>query len=268
MTSIEELLDEAAGHDPGTTDAELAADLRRGRQALRRRRSAGVAVAAVATAVVVGGVWTVLPGGGPSGTAPVPDVAGTTTVSVPPATPAGPLATPRPIRTNKPHQTRSYPGDAPVRPPRPGPPVALEKTVTVQQGVGLGCTLHPAGWQVAGWIGPTGVNQGVVSYTDPRPKNPGRYDRVSTRRSVLAARTRLLDGRLVPDKYSQPWEDMPHLILGDKEAVVGGDDEPRRNGIGVVQTWVSRTKLVQLSNGATGLGWDRPTLFRFAAGCR
>jgi hypothetical protein len=54
MTDLTTLLDEAAGAEPALTEADLIADLARAKRSLRRRRVAGVAISATATAAVVG----------------------------------------------------------------------------------------------------------------------------------------------------------------------------------------------------------------------
>lgn len=63
MTDLKQLLDAAAGAEPGLTDADLSADLDRGRRAACRRRVIGIGTAAVATALVVGVGWSALPSG-------------------------------------------------------------------------------------------------------------------------------------------------------------------------------------------------------------
>jgi hypothetical protein len=75
MTDLKNLLEQAAGSDPVVTDAEVAADLGRGRRAARRRRFAGAGLTAVAAAVTVGALAVPLafsPDAGGSG----PEVAG------------------------------------------------------------------------------------------------------------------------------------------------------------------------------------------------
>ncbi|MEU8223011.1 hypothetical protein [Kribbella sp. NPDC048915] len=69
MTDLKELLDEAAGPEPAVTDTDLAADLSRGRRAVKRRRVLGIATGSVATAAVAGLGWSLLPAP-PSATTP------------------------------------------------------------------------------------------------------------------------------------------------------------------------------------------------------
>ncbi|TCO30297.1 hypothetical protein EV652_105291 [Kribbella steppae] len=84
MTDLKNLLDEAAGSAPVVTDAEVAADLDRARQAARRRRFTGVGLTAVAAAVAIGALAV------PLVLSPDPDSA----ASAPPApgSAAGPVA--------------------------------------------------------------------------------------------------------------------------------------------------------------------------------
>lgn len=277
MTSFKQLLDEAAGDDPGITDADLAADLRRGQQSLRRRRFAGVASAAVATAVVAGGVWTAVPGAGRPGTAPDPAATGSAAASASPTpkptkttkrTTAKPTATSGPGRQITPRKTPPPGYRPPLQPPRPAQPVALVPDGKLRKGTNLVCDLKPKGWTVTAFIDPTSENFSTLTYTDPQLKNPGQYT-VSTTMRVLPARIyRGANGRMEVDKYGVPWEDLPHVRAGDKEAVVTGPDGTASKGVGEVHVRVGTTKLVQVSNDATGLGWDQPTLLRFAGSCR
>ncbi|WP_112236719.1 hypothetical protein [Kribbella monticola] len=73
MTNLKNLLDEAAGSEPQLTDADLTADLTRGRRSLRRRRIAGIATAATGTVAAVGVALSLAPSVGSTDTAAAGD---------------------------------------------------------------------------------------------------------------------------------------------------------------------------------------------------
>ncbi|NIK56166.1 CU044_5270 family protein [Kribbella shirazensis] len=88
MTDLKNLLEQAAGTDPVVTDADVAADLNRGRRAARRRRFAGAGLTTVAAAVTIGALAVPLafsPADG-SGTDGSASGGSGTAVSAPPAT--------------------------------------------------------------------------------------------------------------------------------------------------------------------------------------
>ncbi|WBQ06123.1 CU044_5270 family protein [Kribbella sp. CA-293567] len=74
MTDLKDLLDQAAGHEPAVTSADVAADLGRARLAARRRRITGIGLTAGAAAVTIAAlaVPLVLSGGSGSSVAAPP----------------------------------------------------------------------------------------------------------------------------------------------------------------------------------------------------
>ena len=64
MTDLKTILNQAAGDEPPLTDADLTADLARGRRSLRRRRIAGIAATATVAAAAVGVAVSLAPFGG------------------------------------------------------------------------------------------------------------------------------------------------------------------------------------------------------------
>ncbi|WP_020391131.1 hypothetical protein [Kribbella catacumbae] len=252
MTDLKDLLEQAAGTDPALTDADLAADLRRGKRSVRRRRFAGVAGGATAIAVVVAGAWAVLPGTGTSG------------LDVPAAS-----ATPPPASTTTatPQAGRTLPGreGLPVlptqRPPVPAQPVRLVADGIVRPGVDLVCGLKPEGWKPVVMK----LNNGMGSelyFTDPA-LDPAKYAPGSISLKVRHAGI-YPDGtgRMLVEKYDKTWDELPHVQAGSRQAIVAGAAKGMRD----VHMRMSKTKLIQVVD-AAGLGWDLPTLLRFTGSC-
>jgi hypothetical protein len=255
MTDLKNLLAEAAGEEPTITDDDLAADLRRGQTSLRRRRFVGVVSGTTATALVVGASWALLPDAVPTGAPLEPGVAAPTR-SKPTTSPVLP-ETER-IRKDQLH--------LPPNVPRPAKPVELVPDGVVRAGSNLVCDLKPKGWTVKTWSEPANGNELIIS--DPKLKNPKKYNETSTRLRVRHARFFPgKNGRMEVEKYSNTWEELPHLMAGEREAVVAPRDLPLSNGNRDLHMKMSDSKLIQVANSATGLGWDLATLLRFAGSC-
>ena len=254
MTDLKDLLDEAAGAVPGVTDADLSADLDRGRRALRRRRTIGIASGAVATALVIGVGWSVIPSGTATDGTPAP-AARTTATPPPPTTPA---AT---------HIPGGLPNDHRGLPRIPSTPVQLVTNTKPFPGV-ITCDLIPKDWaaeltvtaaQGGGW------EQQVVY--DPKLRNPKQYHDVTY--TLTVRQVDLMDNGngLTADKYTEPWTRLPKVRAGKNEAVISLG--AKRNGLREVHVRQGKTtRLVAVSNQAYNLAWDEPTLLKFAGSCR
>jgi hypothetical protein len=245
MTDMKQLLDSAAGPEPVVDDAELAADLDRGRRAVRRRRFAGVASGAVATALVVGVVWTVLPIRTTDGGQPAP------------ADHATPTATP------KVHQPQ--PDDRSV-PPVPSSPVELVANTKAFPGR-ITCDLIPKGWAVR-LLGDFGGWQQWELY-DPNLRNPGQYRETSWR--LVVRQSTLMDNGegITADKYTEAWSRLWNMRVGGNEAV-STSTNLAKDPNGKRELFVRQgqsTRMVVVSNGAYNLAWDGATLIEFAASC-
>lgn len=248
MTDLKELLDEAAGPEPTVTDADLSADLARGQRALRRRRITGITSGAVATGLVIGAVWTVLPTGTTNG-GPQPAAHPTKTPSVLKSTPKDFQA--RPQDTRKP----------PVIPPTAVPLVA---NTTAFPGV-ITCDLIPKGWAVR------------ISYADAQAQQQELYDpKLSNAKKLHDAtytltirQTQLMDEGegLTVDKYSTPWTKLPKVRAGKYEAVTTGVPGSPYGRQEVYIKPGKGIKIVGVSNHAYNLAWDMDTLLRFAGSC-
>ncbi len=248
MTDLKHLLDDAAGPEPATTDADLDADLVRGRRAVRRRRLTGIAAATVTTAAVIAAAWSLLPGGATPDT--TPQVAATTTK--PSATPSA---------TDRPPQRDSGP-----LPPKPAVPVALVPNPTPMPGK-ITCDLIPQGWSVDFTSPSKNGSWEQKALFDPALQNPEQYRAHSTRIRVRQSEMRDEGHGLVPDKYGIPWSEMPHVRAGNKEAVISlgaKDDSLREVHVRQGQT----AHLIAVSNYTPSLGWDEATLLKFAGSCR
>lgn len=249
MTELKELLERAAGDDPALTDTDLAADLRRGRVASRRRRTATVATAAAGTAVVVGAAWLVVPGTAPSGTEQQPPVAATT--------PARPL----------PRKTSTLPvlPSIPTRPPMTwaAKPVALVPNHQVVPGATITCDLMPKGW-IAGTFKGGRANEIWVrdpESTYPHQEPPGFHD--GWERG---------DGNSVffgpfGDKVGNGWKAQVNAHQDGKEASVFTDRGHSMKGRpGEIFVRLSPTVTIQAEIGPR-TGWDARTAVRWAASC-
>ncbi|MFG1624234.1 hypothetical protein [Kribbella sp. NPDC049227] len=255
MTDLKELLDRAAGAEPGVSDADLSADLDRGRRALRRRRATGIASGAVATALIVGVGWSVLPTGTATDGAPEP--AGPTTAATP---------TPAPMPSRSPGQViGGLPGDH--RPPAPVPstPVPLVATAKAFPGP-ITCDLIPQGWAVKLVGTKQNGDPSQQDLTDPNLRNPEQYHAESRYLRIRASQLMDQGEGLTADKYSTPWTDLPKVRAGKNEAVITpGNTRNGRRELFVRQG--RSTRVVVLSNSAYNLGWDQATLLKFAGSC-
>ncbi|WP_328992562.1 hypothetical protein OG394_39835 [Kribbella sp. NBC_01245] len=255
MTDLKRLLADAAGDEPAVTDDHLAADLRRGQTSLRRRRLAGVISGTVATALVIGAGYAVLPGLGSSAGAPLDSgVAAQTT------------PTPSPSRTlseDQKEKIRRSEAEANLpRVPKPAKPVPLVADGKVRPGTDLVCDLMPKGWEVKVWN--LAGNESELIITDPNLKNPTKYNKTSTRMRVRHAA--MINN--VPEKYGELWVDLQHFQAGEREAVVAPVHEPASDGTRDIHMKLTNTKLLQVTANATGLGWDLATVLRFTGSCR
>jgi hypothetical protein len=260
MTDLKNLLDEAAGDEPALTEADLAADLRRGQTALRRRRFVGIVAGGAATALVVSGGWALLPDAVPFGAPADPGVAGRPTSTAKPTT--KPTLGPEVEGLRK--EGERLANEPTV--PRPAKPVVLVPDGQVRPGTDLVCDLKPKGWTVKVWSQQGNESELIIS--DPNLKNPGKYNETSTRMRVRHAKFwRDEKGRMLVEKYPSTWDELPHVMAGQREAVVAPAKAPVSDGIRDLHMKMSGTKLIQVTADATGLGWDLPTLLRFAGSC-
>ncbi|MER7246746.1 hypothetical protein [Kribbella sp. NPDC000426] len=254
MTDLKELLDEAAGPEPTVTDADLSADLTRGQRALRRRRLTGIATGAVATALVIGVGWSVLPSGTTSNGTPAP-AARTTPTPAAPSTRPGPSHIPGGDRND--HRSA---------PPIPITPVALVANTKPFPGV-ITCDLIPQGWaaRIITTVAQGGGWEQQELY-DPKLANPKQYHGVSY--TMIVRQVEMMDNGegLTADKYTEPWTKLPKVRAGQNEAVISGGSP--RDGHREVHVRMGRTThLVGVTNDAYNLAWDEATLLRFAGSC-
>jgi hypothetical protein len=250
MTDLKELLDEAAGPEPTVTDVDLVADLTRGQRALRRRRVTGIATGAVATALVIGVGWSVLPSGTTNG---APDPAANTT------------KTPRVMTTPKDY--RQLDQDKRKPPVIPATAVPLVANTTPFPGV-ITCDLIPKGWAVRVTLtAAKGGGWEQQELYDPNLRNPKQYHGATF--TVAIRQTELMDEGegLTVDKYSTPWTKLPKVRAGKYEAIttgVPGSPYGRQE----VYVKPDRTnRIVGVGNHAYNLAWDMNTLLKFAGSC-
>jgi hypothetical protein len=264
MTDLKNLLEEAAGEEPAITDDTLAGYLRRGRRSARRRQLTGVVAGVAATALVIGGGWALLPD--------------TKRASVEPDVAATPSATPSTRLPGKSRPTAgqmtSWPVPLPesTLPPVPAPdhPVELVPDGKVRAGTDLVCDLKPKGWQAKVYPS-AAANESEMSYFDPKLP-AGKYHEVTTSLRVRHARFYKEGNRMLVEKYSNTWEELKfrQRRAGDRWAVVSGSSQGPdidANGLRDFHMRMSETKLIQVFNSATGLGWDLPTALRFVGSC-
>lgn len=253
MTDLKNLLDNAAGDEPATTDDQLAADLRRGQTSLRRRRITGVVAATAATALVVGGGWTLLPDAVPTGTTFGPGVAATTAKS-----------SARPSPTTSARHGRTTREAVPTKRPNP---VRLVANAARPPGSEFVCSLKPTGWTVEK------SGNGLRMYDPKVEKRDGYY---------LGVYWTLVmpDGSLPKYMSDQNWASFHHYQAGSYQAVI--NEAPRRteppvplSGNGDRQIYLklpgmeatAGDKLIDVQV-VPRLGWDLATALRFAGSCR
>ncbi|TDD62334.1 hypothetical protein E1263_04035 [Kribbella antibiotica] len=243
MTDLKSLLDDAAGQEPALTDADLTGDLDRGRRAVRRRRITGIGAGAAATAAVIGVGWALLPGLSAANTQP--QVATTTTPTPqpttdhPPGRPTGPL------------------------PPKPAVPVELVARTTQFPGR-LTCDLVPKGWTTKLLL--RGDDE-QVELSDPNLSNPEQYREYTYQIRLRWATMRDEGHGLIPDKYSEPWSELPHVMAGTKEAVSTGKSAYDGRTEVFVRQEKTGPRVIVVTDGAVNLGWDEKTLLKFAGSC-
>jgi hypothetical protein len=245
MTDLRELLERAAGDDPVVSDADLTADLHRGRRAIHRRRAASVTAAAAGTALAVGTAWLLAPGAATTGT-PRPPIAASTTprvkASLPPGMPS-----------------------IPTRPPMAwaAKPVALVPNHDVVAGARITCDLMPKGW-IFGLYKEGNSNHIWVrdpNSTYPHQEPPGFHDGWESG-----------DGNSVffgtfGDKVGNGWKAQVTTIQDGKEAAVFTDrGNMMRGRPGEVFVRLSKSVTIQAEIGPR-TGWDSPTAVRWAASC-
>jgi hypothetical protein len=249
MTDLKELLDDAAGPESGVTDSDLAADLDRGRSALRRRRITGIAAGAVSTALVIAVGWSVLPSALTDNSEPAP----ATHTTKPPVskTPTIPESVRRDKDKRKP----------PVIPATAVPLVANTKPFP---GV-ITCDLIPEGWSARITYAAAGSQQQELY--DPKLGNANKLHAATY--TVTIRQTELIDMGEGPtvDKYSTAWTKLPKVRAGRLEAVTSGVPG---SPYGRQQVFVKpdkSSKIVGVSNNAYNLAWDMNTLLKFAGSC-
>ncbi|GAA1110077.1 hypothetical protein GCM10009630_03880 [Kribbella jejuensis] len=240
MTDLKNLLEEAAGAEPGVTDADLTADLLRGQRALKRRRITGIAAGAVATALVIGVGWSVLPSGTTSG-APAASV------------------------TKKPTAPGPKPFDQDKRKPPVIPAAAVPLVANPKPFPGvITCDLIPKGWAVR------------IAYASPIAQQQDLYDPNLDAKKFHGAtytltirQTELIDEGEGPtvDKYSTPWTKLPKVRAGKYLAVTSGVPGSPNGRQEVYIKPGKSTKIVGVSNHAYNLAWDMNTLLKFAGSC-
>lgn len=246
MTDLKNLLDEAAGPEPGVTDADLDADLLRGQHALKRRRITGLASGAVATALVIGVGWSVLPSATTSG-APEPA--------------SGVTKTPKPTATSS---VQRYVDPDKRKPPViPATAVPLVANTKPFPGV-ITCDLIPKGWAARIAFSAPGAQQQLLY--DPNLDTKKYHEATYT---VTIRQTRLMDeGQgLTVDKYSTPWTKLPKVRAGKYQAVTSGVPG---SPYGRQEVFVKPGKgiaIVGVDNNAYNLAWDMNTLLKFAGSC-
>ncbi|MEU4196590.1 hypothetical protein AB0E69_32110 [Kribbella sp. NPDC026611] len=240
MTDLKDLLDEAAG-DPGVADQDPAADLARGRRAVRRRRFTAVGTSAVATALVVGVGWNLWPGGATQG-----QVAAT------------PSPTPTPYRVVGGNTSDHRPG--PVVPVHAVPLVPNTKAFPGK----ITCDLIPQGWIAR--VSYAGEWQ-QQELRDPK-LDPKKYHDASTTLNVRASELYDVGNGLEPEKFGTPWAQLPKVRAGKNVAVTANAPQGDQAGRGEVFVRQGNSKrLVIVANAAYNLGWTMSTLLRFAGSC-
>ncbi|HZX03625.1 hypothetical protein [Kribbella sp.] len=253
MTDLKQLLDDAAGPEPAVTDTDLATDLTRGRRALHRRRITGIAGAAVATGLVAGVGWAVLPAVTAHDTiAPAARPTPSVTASKPAVTPTQRIVVPG-----------GDPNDHRPPPPVPSTPVTLVANSKPFPGKKITCDLIPTGWAVrvrteAGWE--------QQELYDPNLRNPKQYHDPSY--TMVVRQVEMTDNGegLTADKYTAAWTKLPKVRAGQKEAVISLGT--KRNGLREVHVRQgTTTHLIAVANNAYNLGWNEATLLRFAGSC-
>lgn len=260
MTDLKNRLDEAAGEEPAITDQDLAADLRRGQRSARRRQLTGMVAGVAATALVIGGGWTLLPDSDQSAPSD-PGVAATPSARPSKGRPTAGRMTSRPV-----------PFPESTLPPVPAPdrPVELVPDGEVRKGTDLVCDLKPKGWKAKVYAS-GGVDESELNYYDPKVPD-GKYHDSTTRIRVRHARFHKEGNRMLVEKYSNTWDELKfrQRRAGDRWAVVSGSSQgpdTDANGLRDFHMKMSSTKLIQVANSATGLGWDLPTALRFVGSC-
>ncbi|MFC6158082.1 hypothetical protein [Kribbella jiaozuonensis] len=243
MTDLKELLDEAAGPEPTVTDTDLSADLTRGQRALRRRRITGITTGAVATALVIGVGWSVLPSGTTNG---APDPAADTT------------KTPKVETTPKDY--RHLDPDKRKPPVIPAKPVPLAANSTPFAGVVFTCDLIPRGWAVRSFA------KQIVLY-DPKLANSSQYHDATYVLNVWSE-DMVDDGDgLTPAKYGEAWTKLPKVRAGNQQVVTTGVPGSPYGRQQVFLRQGNTKHLVTVTNQAWNLAWDMNTLLRFAGSC-
>ncbi|MFF0265976.1 hypothetical protein [Kribbella sp. NPDC004536] len=211
------------------------ADLVRGQRALKRRRITGIASATVATALVIGVGWSVLPSG--------------TTSGAPAAT-----VTKKPIV-----------GDPDKRKPPVIPATAVPLVANTKAFPGvITCDLIPKGWVVRiVYASPIAQQQDL---SDPN-LNPKKFHNATY--TLTVRQTELMDEGegLTVDKYSTPWTKLPKVRAGKYQAVASGVPGSPNGRQEVYIKPGKSNKIVGVSNHAYNLAWDMDTLLRFAGSC-
>jgi hypothetical protein len=245
MTDLKDLLERAAGADPVVFDADMAADLHRGRRAIRRRRAASVTAAAAGTALAVGVAWLLAPGTATTGT-PHPPIAAST----------GPT-----VRDTLPPELARMP----TRPPMQwaDKPVALVPNHHVVAGARITCDLMPKGWIAGLYKGGYATHIWVrdPASTYPHQEPPRFHD--GWERG---------DGNSVffgpfGDKVGNGWKAQVTAVQDGKQAAVFTDrGNTMRGRPGEIFVRLSPSVTIQAQIGPR-TGWDSRTAVRWAASC-
>ncbi|MDX2973023.1 hypothetical protein [Kribbella solani] len=257
MTDLKELLDDAAGPEPAVSTDDLTADLARGHRAVRRRRIAGLAGGALATALVAGVGWSVLSGATTSSPAPAVKPTVSPTTSATPTTGVK-SSLEHPVPPSRQQDPR------PIA-PMPAQPVRLVKNTTAFPGP-ITCTLIPEGWAVR-------TRGSAQELYDPKLKNPSPYRDLTY--TMLLQSTELTPGPgggRIDRVPGIPWHQVAMERAGKNRAAIfaikdsSGAGLPSEADVYVQQGATDR--LIVVSNYAQPLGWRTyPTLLQFADSC-
>ncbi|GAA1604683.1 hypothetical protein GCM10009804_71180 [Kribbella hippodromi] len=265
MTDLKQLLDDAAGPEPAASTDDLTADLARGHRAVRRRRIASITGGALATALVVGVGWSVLPAATTSSPAPAvkPTVTPTTSAKAPKASTKVPTTNAKgaPEHPVPPSQKED------PRPPAPLPATPVPLVVNRSPFPGpITCDLIPQGWAVR-------IKGNAQELYDPNLKNPMRYRALTSTLLLQAAELMPRPGGGRIDRVPNvPWAQVAMKRAGKNPAAVFHINDSSGNNLPsqaeVYEQQGATNRLVIVSNYALPLGWIAyPTLLQFADSC-
>lgn len=258
MSELKTLLDQVAGTEPAVTDSDLSADLRRGRRAVLRRRTAGAAGVAMTTAAAIGAAYLLAPGTSVPGTTDAPAASSSSSASM--------AASVSAIKSSPSSRMSMPPG--PMEPQRPpmvwaDEPVPLVPNTKVPRGATITCDLMPKGW-VASLR--DGGYRSEIMVTDPKSTYP----------SVEPPNMNLgwdkADGNSVfygsfGDKVGNGWAAQVTAVVDGKQvAMFTNLGNTMQGRPGEVFVRLSSKVTIQAEIGPR-TGWDAQTAARWAASC-